>query len=240
VNSELIARAARNNAEWCAAVCLASGVGGQFTRQLWVSEGPPPPYYPNIVTLAPSSESLVRELAEAIDRVRSETDRAPSIKDSFCDIDADARGLRVLFEAQWAVRPASLAPPAVRDAGLFAIEKESELDAWKRAWDEDVLKTHAVFAPSLLLDENILFLAARREEMIVAGAIANRHAGITGISNFFCRGAGEGEYWDACVSEAARRYPGLPLAGYGSGRELALMLRSGFSSAGRLRVWVRG
>jgi hypothetical protein len=51
-------QAARNNAEWFDAVCAARGLPGTFSKHLWVSGGKPPPYYPHIITLAPSSPAL--------------------------------------------------------------------------------------------------------------------------------------------------------------------------------------
>ena len=70
-----------------------------------------PPYYPNIITLQPSSSALLRELTDAIARVRDTIGDQLSIKDSYADVDFSSSGLHVLFEAQWIARPPALAAP---------------------------------------------------------------------------------------------------------------------------------
>jgi len=40
-------RAARNNAEWCDAVCRAHGNPGEFHDGIWLNRKPVPRFYPN-------------------------------------------------------------------------------------------------------------------------------------------------------------------------------------------------
>ncbi|MEZ0071362.1 hypothetical protein [Planotetraspora sp. GP83] len=91
--------AARNNAEWCDAMCRAHGMPGGFTESLF-NPRKAPPYYPDAVTLTP--DATVAEVLRLLDRraVDGEPGGA-SVKDSFARLDLSAAGFRVLFEAQW-------------------------------------------------------------------------------------------------------------------------------------------
>ncbi len=229
----------RNNAEWCDAVCRARGSSGRFTAQLWVCERGTPPYYPNIITLRPSSDALLRELADAVERIRTAVGDGLSIKDSFADADLAPSGCMILFEAEWIARPASLAPPAGVDGATWSIVRdEARLDTWKLAWGADILRTDSVFAPALLRDADVAFMAAHRRDDLVGGAIASKGAGVVGLSNVFARGADAGAVWAGCVAAAMAWAPGLVVVGYESGADLALATRVGFHTVGPLRVWV--
>ncbi len=239
---ELLHVAARNNAEWCDAVCRVRGIAGAFTQHLWVCARPTPPYYPNIITLQPSSDELLRELATAIERVRANVGDDLSIKDSFADIDLAAGGLRVLFDAHWIGRPTSLAGPEASTSGIewSRVRTESELDEWKRAWDAEILATDPVFDPALLGDERIAFIAGRRGGAVVAGAIVNRMAGVAGLSNVFAAATDPDGCRAACIREAMQFAPRVPLVGYETGGELASATALGFEPISPLRVWVSG
>lgn len=230
----------RNNAEWCDAVCRARGVAGTFTEHLWVNEHVTPPYYPNIITLQPSSSALLRELTDAIARVRDTIGDQLSIKDSYADVDFSASGLHVLFEAQWIARPPALAAPAVTAAGVeWSIVRDvAGLDAWKAAWDAEILTADPIFAPSLLNDADIAFVAARRDGALVAGGIANRSAGVVGLSNVFTPAAESRAFWAGCVGAAMAWAPGVRIVGYEQGEDLATALELGFKPLGSLRVWI--
>ena len=235
-------QAVRNNAEWCDAVCAARGAPGTFSQHLWVSGGAPPPYYPNIITLAPSSPSLSAALAKAIDSLGPHVSQELSVKDSFGDTDLSALGFRVFFEAQWFGRPGrfSGARSVANGVQWMSVRSERDLTAWKRAWDAAILKVDPVFLPPLLHDENVLFMCARRGDDIVAGAVANRHAEAVGLSNYFARGPASNAYRADCVSMAMARFPGLPLVGYQQQTQRSAASGAEFTSLGPLRVWVTG
>lgn len=63
----LVRAAARNNAEWCAAMCRAHGVAGEFGADAWAAAVRTPPYYPDAVTLEPATgrEALVARIPHA-------------------------------------------------------------------------------------------------------------------------------------------------------------------------------
>ncbi|MGE7387361.1 hypothetical protein ACQKM2_17955, partial [Streptomyces sp. NPDC004126] len=99
---QLRAAAARNNAEWCAAVSRS----GHFRDALWCSPHRTPPLYPDAVTLTPGATA-----AEVLAGVNT---AAPgcSVKDSFAALDLAPAGFEVLFGAQWIHRPAGPGAPA--------------------------------------------------------------------------------------------------------------------------------
>jgi hypothetical protein len=201
--------------------------------------GVPPPYYPNIITLAPSSPALLTALARAIDQLRPDVSRELSVKDSFGDIDLSILGFRVLFEGQWFGRPGryNAARSTGSDVQWMTVRTERDLAAWKQAWDPAILKVDQVFLPPLLHDENVLFMSARQAPEIVAGAVANRHAGAVGLSNYFARGPASDVYWADCVSMALARFPGLPLVGYEQQSHRSVASGAEFTNLGPLRVW---
>jgi len=232
-------QAVRNNAEWCATVCGARGRPGTFSEHLWVGDQPPP-YYPDIITLAPASPARDAALREAIDRHRSHGARQLSVKDSFGDADLAPAGCSVLFEARWFGRPGTRAIRTARGGGeqWTVVRRDEDLAAWRKAWDAKIVDTDPVFAPALLQEEDVVFIAARGGRDIVAGAAINRHAGAVGVSNFFSHAANAAAHWSECVSIAMARFPGLPVVGYAPGAELAGALATGFDALGPLRVWV--
>ena len=199
-----------------------------------------PPYYPNIITLQPSSSALLRELTDAIARVRDTIGDQLSIKDSYADVDFATHGRRVLFDAQWIARPFALAAPAVTAAGVewSIVRDASGLDAWKAAWDAEILTADPIFAPSLLNDADIAFVAARRDGALVAGGIANRSASVVGLSTVFTPATESRAFWAGCVGAAMTWAPGVPIVSYEQGEDLATALELGFKPLGSLRVWI--
>jgi hypothetical protein len=209
----MIAKAVRNNAEWCDAMCRAHGISGEADDDVWAWPVRTPPYYPDAVTLHPSATA-----AALLARI----DSGPgcSIKDSFATLDLP--GFTVIVEASWMYRP-----PGPAHGEKWSVATASDLPEWERAWGEPL----GLFVPTLLADT--LFLAARRGGRIVAGAILNRTDDVVGISNVF------GGDWAGAVATAGRLYPDLPLVGYEAGDALAAARRQGFEVLGPLRVWMR-
>jgi hypothetical protein len=90
----LLAAAARNNADWCDAVCRRYGIDGRFEPDCWSSPQRTPPLYPDAVTLAPG-------VSAGLLLARVDAGAGCSIKDSFDDVDVAAEGFRPLFRAEW-------------------------------------------------------------------------------------------------------------------------------------------
>ncbi|MFD9573659.1 hypothetical protein ACFWBI_27950 [Streptomyces sp. NPDC059982] len=235
----LLLAAARNNAEWCAAVSR----GGAFSGSGWSSPRRTPPLYPDAVSLTP--EASAAQVLEGIDT----SSPGCSVKDSFAVLDLAPAGFEVLFEAQWIHRPAGPASAATAVGPEWsAVRTAEELDAWEAAWDGE--ESSGLFHADLL-DGDLVFLAGRRGDRIVAGAVASAGGGVVGVSNLFtvdgaegadgaerAEGADAAAAWAAVLDAVAARWPGLPVVGYEHGEDLDVALRAGFTPIGPLRVWL--
>jgi hypothetical protein len=219
-----IARAARNNAEWCDAVTRAWAQPCRFEPEVWINRGEAPPFYPNAVMLAPT-ERVPAAIAEARGTF--------AVKDSFASLDLAPLGFTVLFEAMWIWRdPRAMAKA---DGASWRIIREAEsLLRWEEAWrgDEPALD---LFRPALLQQHEHAFLVGEAGWRIVAGCVASRSAAVVGISNLF----GAEDHGAGCLAAVQEFAPGLPVLGYEHGIALALMKSLGFQEFGPLRVWLR-
>jgi hypothetical protein len=229
----LVRAAARNNAEWCAAMSRSHGVAGGFGRQAWAAPVRTPPYYPDAVTLVPGAESDA--LVARIDTAAP----GASVKDSFADLDLTEAGFRVLFEARWIHRPAGAPVPASELAWNVAGDRDT-LRAWALAWD-DGRGDADLFRPELLADPGTFVLAGLSDDgRVIAGAVASRSDQVVGVSNVFARDGGPRTAWPGVLGAVHRLFPALPVVGYEHGTDLATAVRHGFEAVGALRVWVRG
>jgi len=217
--------AARNNADWCDLVCRTHGIDTAFDQDMWVAARRSPPMYPDAVTL--------REHLSASDVLpRIDNSRGCSIKDSFASVDLSHDGFRLLFAAEWIHR----SPSRGRVKPLLSwsvVRTADELRVWAAAHGGG-----ETFRPSLVDDPAVAVLAARDDDGMVAGAIANRSASVVGLSNLFLRETDPGRVWTEASDAACAQFPGLPLVGYEYGASLQLAHRSGFVSIGPLCVWV--
>jgi hypothetical protein len=148
-------RAVANNAAWCDVVCRAAGATPLFDGDVWCNPDRSPPFYPNIITLAPGAE---RAAAERIAELRGALPAGWGVKDSFSRLDLSAAGFSVLFEAEWLYRPVS---GADHDSGR-----------WRAAPDTGDLP------PSLLAHPDVRFLTSGEASVVV-----NRAGGVAGLSN---------------------------------------------------------
>ncbi|GAA1672786.1 hypothetical protein GCM10009830_18740 [Glycomyces endophyticus] len=222
-----ISAAARDNAEWCDAVCASHGRAGEFRTDAWTAAVRTPPYYPDAVTLAPGADA-----AALVARIDSGA--GASVKDSFADLDLAPYGFEVLFEARWIRRPAG--PPPAAPAWNRA-EDPDALRAWATAWDGGEGNAD-LFRPRLLDHPGVSVVAGTREGDVAAGAVLTRGGGVVGVSNVFAAdGAGAG--WPVALAAAHALFPGVPLVGYEHGDDLDAALRHGFAPLGPLRVWLR-
>ncbi|MFC6242876.1 hypothetical protein ACFP55_15910 [Knoellia sp. GCM10027112] len=231
-------RAAVANVAWCESVCRGHGIPGSVTHGMWLAGGRPPPFFPDVVTLAPGLEAAA--VAEAVPR----RDGA-SVKDSFGDVDLGGHGLAVLFEAEWvwheAAPPGGESSPA--EGSLPAGSSPAESPAWAEVVDEAALEEWAAassqagtFPPALLADPSVRFITARGAGEVVGRAALCLGAGVVGVSNVWAGGSG---VWETLGGAASRLFPGRPVGGYERGADLAEAVAAGFVPVGRLRVWVR-
>ncbi|QNS09134.1 hypothetical protein [Streptomyces xanthii] len=229
----LVRAAARNNAEWCAAVCRSHGLAGGFGAEAWAAPARTPLYYPDAVTLVPGADPV--GLVSGIDT------GAPgaSVKDSFADLDLVGAGFRVLFEAEWIHRPAS-APATESDLTWDVVGDPDALRGWALAWDAGGGNAD-LFRPGLLDDPATFVLAGRSADgRVVVGAVASRSDQVVGISNVFALDGGPDAAWPVVLDAVHRLFPALPAVGYAHGDHLTAAVRHGFEPLAPLRIWLRG
>ncbi|WNI26572.1 hypothetical protein [Streptomyces sp. ITFR-16] len=231
---QLLARtAARNNAEWCAAMSQAHGVVGAFGTQAWAAPVRTPLYYPDAVTLVPGADPAA--LTARIDT----TAPGATVKDSYADLDLFAAGFQVLFEAQWIHRPA-LAPATGTRLAWEVAGDTATLRAWALAWDGGNGNAD-LFRPALLDDPASFVLSGRSADgEVVAGAVASRGDRVVGISNLFGPDHGPDAAWPLVLEAVHHLFPTLPVVGYEHGDDLTAAIRHGFEPVGPLRVWLHG
>ncbi|MGW7342922.1 hypothetical protein [Streptomyces sp. NPDC054854] len=230
--SALLLAAARNNADWCDAVCRAHGVPTTFTPAAWSGAARTPPMYPDAVSLTPGATP--EEVLGGVDTASP----GCGVKDSFAALDLTPAGFEVLFEARWIHRPAGPAAAGTGDAGpsWSRVRDTGELADWEAAWGDG--EPSGLFRPALLAPD-IAFLAGRSGGRIVAGAVLSLGGGVVGVSNLFAPGpAGADSAWAAVVGAAHELWPGLPVVGYEHGEDLDAAVRAGFAPLGPLRVWL--
>ncbi|WP_050515358.1 hypothetical protein [Streptomyces rimosus] len=259
--------AARNNAEWCAAVCRAHGISGDFGDGVWTSARRTPPLYPDAVTLTerlapPTSAKPGGELsgtarpggpaplADLLSRIDTASPGC-SVKDSFACLDLAPAGFEVLLEAQWIHRPPQAPAPAPTQPSTNQIAWDvlttpADLPAWTAAWGAEPGDC-GPFRPELLTDDATTFLRARDADgQVVAGAVATVSTSVVGLSNVFTApaasmyGYGPHHTWAACLTTVTAHWPGLPVVGYESGADLEAAVANGCRTVGPLRVWWRG
>src|SRR5215218_3871519 len=122
----LVRTAARNNAEWCDAICRTYGIAGRFGADSWSSPTRTPQYYPDAVTLLPGV--AVSQILSGID-----AGEGSSVKDSFADLDLAVAGFRPLFDAEWLHRAAG-GSRAVSGRRWSTVTTEQQLGEWESTW----------------------------------------------------------------------------------------------------------
>lgn len=227
----LVRAAARNNAEWCAAMCRSHGVNSRFDQQGWAAPVRTPLYYPDAVTLVPGADASA--LVARVDT----TAPGASVKDSFADRDLSEAGFEVLFEAQWISRPAGLVV-AGPDLDWAVVSDEPGLREWALAWDGGDGQAD-LFGPALLEDPATFVLAGRSAEgRVTAGAVASRSDDVVGVSNVFELDDSADAAWPGVLSMLHDLFPALPVVGYEHGDDLTAAVRHGFEPIGPLRIWL--
>ena len=232
MNTDVIT-AAHNNAEWCDIVCRTHGIIGAFHPHVWASQRRTPPYYPDAVTI--DADATVEHVLEIVDR----TTPGCSIKDSFARLNLVPWGFRILFEGDWIRRaPEQPVRASGSDIRWQRIRDAGALPAWEAAWSGRGAAT-GLFLPALLDHAAVVVLGGYVRDRLVAGAILNRSEAAVGVSNLFTTLGELGVAWPGCLAAVARTFPRVPIVGYQSGDALAPAHEHGFTSIGRLRVWIK-
>lgn len=240
-DTTLLLSAVRNNAVWCDAVCRSHGKPGAFEPHAWVSHTPTPPFYPNVVTLS-GAEGVDAQFAAVAALATAGLARPWAVKDSFAALDLAPLGFRPLFDSTWIGRSARVQFPSdiASDVDWVTVRDAALLAAWEAAWSgEAEPPKERVFRPALLDDPEVAVLAGVRDSRVIAGVVANRSDGVTGVSNLFVPDNVPG-LRAAALAAIAAVFPGTALVGYEHGDDLAAMLALGFTALGPLRVWELG
>jgi len=206
------------------------GIDGLFRTAFWSSPVRTPPHYPDAVTLVP--EVSAEQVLSRID-----TNEGCSVKDSFASLDLGAVGFEALFSAEWVVRRPAHGQIAAR-RGWSAVATVPQLRAWEECWGE-LPGVPGFFLPALLQIESIVVLARHDGDRVVAGAIANRSAGVIGLSNVFDAAGDLVSAWAEAAEVASTLWGDMPTVSFDAGNSLKAALQAGFESIGELVVWLR-
>jgi hypothetical protein len=239
-HNHILRLATYNNAVWCDTICRSHNVPGKFHEDFWVCPQQTPTYYPNLVTLSPTT-SLDPQQSTLAAILGENKEYGVSVKDSFAVLDLTPAGFRQLFQAQWIFHEATTGnvPPETSDLCWELIGSIEKLQQWEEAWAQTDSLSSRLFLPTLLDDADIGFVAGYKDQQIVAGAIANRTEGAVGISNVFTPEQNAEQYWLGLLNQITIHYPTLPIVGYEQDESLATALRVGFTKLGPLTVWIK-
>lgn len=222
--------AAHSNADLYVAVFGAHELDFERLPYAFVGRDRPPPYYSNLTVLLPDhGEDITAQLRTLSKQFGGRV----GLKDSFCELELEANGFETLFDASWIWREAGLQTGA---GGWQQIETEAGLLDWEAAWKQSGSPTpQRIFRAELLERPDIVFLARRDGDDIIAGCIANVSDACVGISNVFARAPSDNVFAEAAAAVASVA-PHLPIAGYESGQDLERARNAGFESVGALRI----
>ncbi len=235
-NQTLLNQAIRNNAEWCDIVCRSHNLKGVFTDNFWLIKSDVPKYYPNVITLAPTTNS--DKTIEFLEDFTSNERVNWSVKDSFAELDLMGIGFSKLFDASWikAPRP-NLEILNNHEVSWKIIARDEDLISWETAWSDST--SSGLFKPVILENTFAAFIAAYKDNEIVAGAIANKSEGVVGISNIFFPDNNSNYYWNGFLAQIDKQFPGRPVVGYEGGGELEYAKIAGCQVLGSLAIWVK-
>lgn len=218
-----------NNAAWIDMAMSALGMAGEFTPILWQNFSDMPPIFPNADTLGGTEAEQMQAIEALVERRKG---KVVAVKDAWARLDLSALGFTPLFEAIWLYR--EVAPmPQNSDIALERIDSPDALHEFAAACNGEDLAY--VYAPALLRPE-IAWIAARVEGKIVGGVTAVNAKGFNGINNLF---APDETMKKALIQAAVNTSPTLPASDYTREESLAPYLELGFSTEGKLRVWLR-
>ena len=219
----LLSAAVRDNIRWCSDVCATGAV--VEPAGTWVTTGPPPPLFPDLVTARPgvSGGAVAARLAGRT---------SCSVKDSFADLELESHGFAVLFTAQWIGRPAPTATEGTSPAPWSLVSSRSDLVRWSAAAGLPApLPAHVLATPGTAI------LVRYDHDSPVAGFVATSDEQIVGISNVF--GPPDHSVWADVVAGVDTLFPGRSMVGYEGGADLEAAQAASFECLGPLRIWSR-
>jgi hypothetical protein len=230
--ADKIAQMAANNAAWIEMAVSALGIGGEFTPVLWQNVHDMPPIFPNADTLG----GTVSDKLAAIEQlVAARSEKVVTVKDSWAQLDLTVLGFEILFEAQWLYRDTQSLASSAGELQIEPITTAKGLREFALACNGPNIPDD-VYSPKLLKNADVIWLAGKQDDRIVAGVTAVRAQGLNGINNVF--GAAD-THKQQMIAAAVNAFPGQPACGYEGDGNIAPYLPLGFEIAGDLRVWLR-
>jgi len=225
--SEIHRLAALDNAALCAAMWRAHGLRAEHADGCVACSGTPPRFYPNVVTVDPTTDpqDQVRFIAESAGR----TSGGFFVKDSYRALALDSLGFEPLFDARWIHRAAGFVAGVTR-LNWRSVTDAEDLGAWEAAWGGSA--DEPLFLPAFLASVEVTILAGWADNTITAGCVVTATGAVAGLSNVF------GDAFEA-IAAAATAFSGFDLVGYENGDALAAALDAGFETVGELVVWKR-
>ncbi|MEO0637140.1 MAG: hypothetical protein AAFY73_10870 [Pseudomonadota bacterium] len=233
--------AALNNADLCEPVFRAHGLRHRRTEEALICLDPPPPYFPDLITLCPSDG---HRYTEAIDELHGLGKASLAIKDSFSTVDHESLGLKVLFDARWIWRTHA---PATMPEGWKRVETHGEFKSWCAAWSKANPPADVPAFPGSCLDlPDLIFMSRIGSSGVEAGCLANLSMDVVGISNVFVLTHSKPPMAEmaAAIASVAQNERHSPLhwpvqrtiVGYERGDMLNGALQAGFEDVGPLRI----
>ena len=221
--------AAVDNAALCAAMWRAHGLEVEAGDGFVACSGPPPPLYPDAVTVDPRCDP-VRQ-ARLICKRASQASRPYVVKDSFRALALGGAGFEPLFHASWIRRAVCAVAGETRLDWRPVVDLRDELSTWEAAWGGSA-DGPPIFLPGFLSSPEVTILAGWAGAEIVAGCVVTEAGATAGVSNIF------GDTAEVILA-AASAFAGRDLVGYEYGDALSAALMAGFEVVGGLTVWRR-
>lgn len=197
-------------------------------------------YYSNLVTV--DEEWKPDEIFEAIDKnFERENWSEWSIKDSFAVLNLTEYKFETLFSAQWFYLEAEKFTPLKSESNLsFAIlENESDLEIWRKAWDDNEKLGKEIFDSKLLNNPRVYFIAGYENNKIACGCFLNKSDSVLGVSNFFAKDTSI-YYWSEIIEFIFSAVEKTDIVGYEQNALVEkLEKRLNFEKVGDLTIWIK-
>lgn len=231
-DNRLIA-AVLNNSQWCQAVARAFGAESFLTPELWFSPSPLPRFYPNLITVSPTSKEAAA--AKIQELLSLELGDEFGIKDSFSNLNIEQMGFRAAINGQW-VYLASAVAICQPNTELRTVKTANDLVSWESSWANGSVINQRTFCDGLLDEKDLVFIHDHNRKR---GCVLNRTGDVVGISNVFDAGGDSKSALADCISFAKTRFPDFPIVGWAPVSEENTYVSLGFEAIGSLRVWIR-
>ena len=214
-----------NNADLYDCVFRAHQIERSRTSEVWHTTGDPPPFYSNLLLLAPDGAAALMRAARRLRTIRAQP---VTFKDGFGVVDGESENLELLFSASWIMRTCA---PAGAHAPWPHVSTPEQLSAWEKAWSATSPTDVRVFPDAILNDPAVVVFGKMGAGGFESGCAVNYSNGCVGLSNVFGDAYGEAAM---CAASCA----GLkPVVGYERGADLDAAKEAGFETVGSFYVW---